>query len=207
MGPLIKSQTPFLLPYGIILLLGAYLSAVIPQADISIKINAYHNDFLDIINSFGTYLGDGFWVVFIGIGLFFYDKKLGLTIILAYAISSGLVQLLKHTVFSDYHRPMYYLSEFAGIHPVEGIELNYHNSFPSGHTTAAFSIYSVLAFYVRNPYLKFAFLLLAVFVAFTRIYLLQHFFIDTLVGSLFGFTFGALFFYLIFNKNLVLKKM
>ena len=206
MGASIKTQLPFLLPYSIFLLVGFYFSFMLSQSDISIQVNSIHNEILDSLNAFGTYLGDGFWVVFLGFCLFFYDKKLGLTIILAYAISSGLVQLLKHSVFSDYHRPMYYLSQIQGIHTVAGVEMNYHNSFPSGHTTAAFSLYSVLAFYFPKSYIKFTFLLLAIFVAFTRIYLLQHFLIDTLVGSLFGFTFGALFYYLIFDKNLILKK-
>jgi membrane-associated phospholipid phosphatase len=134
--------------------------------------------------------------------LFFLDKKLAITILLAYAISSGLVQFLKHAVFTDFHRPMHYLSEVSGIHVVDGIELNYHNSFPSGHTTAAFSFFIVFALYFKKQWIKSLFVLLAIFVAFTRVYLLQHFLIDTLVGSIIGSIFAIIFYYLIFIKDL-----
>lgn len=198
----IKAQVGLLVPYLLFLLLGAYFSVTFTQNQISLAVNSIHQPIFDSINKFGTYLGDGFFIIVMALILFFFDKKFAVTILLSYAISSGLVQTLKHTVFSDFHRPMHYLSEISGIHIVDGVEMNYHNSFPSGHTTAAFSFFIVLAFFFKEQWLKSLFVLLAIFVAFTRVYLLQHFLIDTLVGSIFGSSFAFLFYYLIFIKDL-----
>ncbi len=198
----IKAQVGFLFPYLLFLLLGAYFSLSFTQNQISLAINSIHKPFFDFLNKYGTYLGDGIFIIVIALLLFFVNKKLAITILFAYAISSGLVQLLKHTVFSDFHRPMHYLSQVAGIHVVDGVEMNYHNSFPSGHTTAAFSFFVVFALYFKQNWIKSLFVLLAIFVAFTRVYLLQHFLIDTLIGSIFGSTFAILFYYLIFIKDL-----
>ncbi len=197
----IKAQVGLLVPYLLFLLLGAYFSVTFTQNQISLAVNSFHQPILDNLNKFGTYLGDGFFIIFIAILLFFFDKKLAVTILLSYTISSALIQTLKHTIFSDFHRPMHYLSEIAGIHIVDGVEMNYHNSFPSGHTTAAFSFFITFALYFKKQWIKTVFVLIAIFVAFTRVYLLQHFLIDTLVGSIIGSIFACLFYYLIFIKD------
>jgi membrane-associated phospholipid phosphatase len=197
----IKAQVGLLVPYLLFLLLGAFFSLTFTQNQISLAINSNHQPIFDFLNKYGTYLGDGFFIIVIALILFLFDKKLALTILLSYAISSVLVQTLKHTVFSDFHRPMHYLSQISGIHLIEGVEMNYHNSFPSGHTTAAFSFFIVFALYFKEQWLKSLFVFIAIFVAFTRIYLLQHFLIDTLIGSIVGSTFAFLFYYLIFIKD------
>ncbi len=197
----IKAQVGLLVPYLLFLLLGAFFSLTFTQNQISLAINSNHQPIFDFLNKYGTYLGDGFFIIVLALILFLFDKKLAVTILLSYLISSALVQTLKHTVFSDFHRPMHYLSQISGIHLVEGVEMNYHNSFPSGHTTAAFSFFIVFALYFKEQWLKSMFVLIAIFVAITRIYLLQHFLIDTLAGSIVGSTFAFLFYYLIFIKD------
>jgi membrane-associated phospholipid phosphatase len=201
-----KSQMGFVIPYAVFLFLGTWLSLIYSQEELSILVNSSHLPTLDFITQFATHLGDGFFVVFIGILMFFYNKRLAWTILVSYALSSGLVQLLKHTIFSDFHRPMHYLSQIPGIHLVQGVEMNYHNSFPSGHTTAAFALYTCLALAVEKIYIKTAFVFVAIFVAFTRVYLLQHFLIDTMFGSVLGLMFGYLFYNLIVIKGLIIPQ-
>ncbi len=65
-------------------------------------------------------------------------------------------------------------------------------SFPSGHSATAFFIAITLFMVFRT---RIAFILAftyAVLVAISRIYLFQHFFIDTVFGAILGFSFGYL---------------
>ena len=58
-------------------------------------------------------------------------------------------------------------------------------SFPSGHTVSAFALFAFFAFLSKNKY-GFIWLIFAVLTAFSRIYLCQHFLIDTFAGSVIG---------------------
>jgi membrane-associated phospholipid phosphatase len=62
------------------------------------------------------------------------------------------------------------------------------SSFPSGHTMAAFSLYGLMALLYarRRPRIGLAFAILAILVAFSRIFLVQHFLVDTLGGAVVG---------------------
>jgi membrane-associated phospholipid phosphatase len=67
------------------------------------------------------------------------------------------------------------------------------NSFPSGHTAAAFALWSLLAFqFPKFPRLQVLFLLTAVLVGVSRVYLVQHFPADTLLGSAIGISVALL---------------
>ncbi|WDC85721.1 phosphatase PAP2 family protein [Caloramator sp. mosi_1] len=63
-------------------------------------------------------------------------------------------------------------------------------SFPSGHTTAAFSIFTTLAFFF--PYLSVLFISLALLVGLSRIYLGVHYPTDVAAGILIGSLFSYL---------------
>jgi undecaprenyl-diphosphatase len=64
------------------------------------------------------------------------------------------------------------------------------HSFPSGHTTAVFSV--VVPFLLAFPHLSFLLLPLAISVALSRIYLGLHYPSDVLAGCLLGTTVGIL---------------
>jgi membrane-associated phospholipid phosphatase len=83
-------------------------------------------------------------------------------------------------------RPSVILKDYP-LHFVDGVEMATHFSFPSGHTTFAFAFFGFLALNSTKTIFKLLYLFLAVLVALSRIYLLQHFLIDTIVGSMIGF--------------------
>ncbi len=101
-----------------------------------------------------------------------------------------LTQLLKN-YFSKY-RPSIFFSEIIAspelFEQVPGIELisSYTSSFPSGHTSAAFALYSLLAFYTKNTVFKTIWIIPAIFAGLARIYLGQHFLEDVLAGTVLG---------------------
>jgi len=173
------------------------------QLSISLWVNQYHNYFLDFICLYGTYLGDGIFIVLVCLGLFFYKPKIAIVLLLSYLLSSGLTQALKHFVFSDYNRPLFFLRDLPpnSYYSIPGAEWVLKNSFPSGHTTSAFSFFAALSLLVQEKYLKLLFLILAVFTAFTRIYLLQHFLIDTYAGSIIGTTVSYLIYLFLYQNG------
>lgn len=79
---------------------------------------------------------------------------------------------------------------------IEGVDLHSGmTSFPSGHTMSAFALYTVLALmFRRGKALDLFFLALALLVGLSRIYLVQHFLKDVIMGASVGVVLGLLIF-------------
>jgi membrane-associated phospholipid phosphatase len=86
------------------------------------------------------------------------------------------------------YRPSKYfeLYESYQLHLVEGVKLHSLQSFPSGHTATAFNLFLMMALMVKNNLLKFIFFTMAILVAYSRVYISQHFLVDITVGSVIG---------------------
>ena len=85
---------------------------------------------------------------------------------------------------------------FARVRPYDVAEVEllvaklHDYSFPSGHTLASFEVATVLM--LQNKKLGIPALVLAVIIAFSRLYLYVHYPTDVLVGVLLGVLFGYL---------------
>ena len=105
--------------------------------------------------------------------------------VIAFAVSTLISQGLKFSFqtlrpsefFKDVSYPWKYVS---------GVELHGFNSFPSGHTTSAFCIFTLWVFFAKKPMINPIFLTLAITAAYSRPYLFQHFPEDLLGGSMVG---------------------
>ncbi|RYD68900.1 MAG: phosphatase PAP2 family protein [Sphingobacteriales bacterium] len=75
------------------------------------------------------------------------------------------------------------------------------NSFPSGHTASAFCLFTLLALFVANKKYGLFFLLMALLVAYSRIYLSQHNFIDTYVGAWIGILSALVIYFYFYGAN------
>ncbi len=97
--------------------------------------------------------------------------------------------LLKEVVFGNIPRPTQLLGYKAFDHLLENSSVYKEGfSFPSGHTTTAFAVMSMFAYLSKSRLLQVFLFVLAIVAAFSRIYLQQHFFVDTYVGMIVGFT-------------------
>ncbi|MCA1759425.1 MAG: phosphatase PAP2 family protein, partial [Bacteroidales bacterium] len=68
-------------------------------------------------------------------------------------------------------------------------------SFPSGHTATAFSVFLMLALITKNRWGKLALFFGAVVVAYSRVYISQHFLVDITAGSIISVLLMVLSFY------------
>lgn len=79
-------------------------------------------------------------------------------------------------------------------------EMLYWQSFPSGHTTSAFSLFVVLALFFKSKIVAVGCFAMAVFVALSRIYLAAHFTKDVFAGMLIGVEISCVLFYFFEKK-------
>lgn len=166
------------------------------------------NPIIDAFFKYITHAGDGFVAIIIAIVVILYNVRKGIYVLITYLVSGTTTTLLKKYVY-DVDRPHsvfgFYLPN-EKITYVEGVDMLGFNSFPSGHSTSAFAIFTSLALITNNKILKFIFFLFAFLSAFSRTYLSQHWLVDITIGSIIGTT-AALLFYFIFIHLSTLQKL
>ncbi|MEA2179929.1 MAG: undecaprenyl-diphosphatase [Solirubrobacteraceae bacterium] len=103
------------------------------------------------------------------------------TATLSFALASWLNAVLKALV--DRSRP----PDAIGLEAVGGVPAS--PSFPSGHAMSAFAVASAIA--VLSPRLRWPVLAVAALIAFSRVYLGVHFWLDVLAGAVLGIAIGT----------------
>ncbi len=167
------------------------------KAEKHLEFNSFHNSFFDLFFNYFTFLGDGITALIISLLLTVINFKDALFVGISNIISALITQVLKHTLFADIVRPKKFFEGIHDLYLVPGVDNYLYNSFPSGHSTCAFSLYFALSLIVRSRILKFTFFAIALLVGYSRIYLSQHFFEDVYAGSVIGVTITLLVYYFI----------
>lgn len=148
-------------------------------------LNSYHTPYLDTVFKYITHLGNGVLpiLIFHLLLLVRYSWALGLGV--SSLVMGVVVQTLKRSVFAGDHRPAMFFQD-GGLPAIDGVELMLHHSFPSGHSATAFCTFLMFAFFVKRKWSTYLFAGLALSVAFSRVYISQHFVQDTVAGSWIG---------------------
>lgn len=178
----------FLTIWAISFTLGALLHLFIDFVEIHLFINHYYTNFFDFFFKYITLLGDGRMFIPLLIFALFTKYRDAVNWTIFILISTIIGQTLKRTL--GFPRPYHYFTELlpSYLHYVDGVKMHAHNSFPSGHSITIF----VLATYVSYRYFpnklwaQLIILFVAGMVAFSRVYLSQHFLHDTLAGGFIG---------------------
>lgn len=147
----------------------------------------YRSSFLDgitlLLSGVGTY-----GIIWIIASFWFYVKEemeddhwFFLPIVLALGSSLLLVELILKPLISRI-RP----SDALGL--LVGETAAYGHSFPSGHATLAFAGATVLAAW--EPKLSIVYYILAILIAWARIYLGVHYPFDIIAGAILGYSIG-----------------
>ena len=145
-------------------------------------IQEWHTPWLDILMTQITSLGNkGFiWIVWAIICLLFpKTRKIGILMLLSLVLMQSFGNILLKPMIAR-ERPCWIDS-----HVVLLITEPKDYSFPSGHTAASFAVATILR-YMKAPFYRLG-MILAVMIAFSRLYLFVHFPTDVLGGILLGF--------------------
>jgi membrane-associated phospholipid phosphatase len=203
MKSLYLDNKAFLIPWFIMIFIISGILFRYDKIDIQIFINSNNSHLSDFFFKYWTWLGDGITVTLIALSLLFIKYRYALITGTSLIITGLTIQAAKHLFFSGSYRPLLYFKiHYQGaynLHTVAGAEPASFFSFPSGHTAAAFALFFSLSIFVKKKFLKFLFLIAAVLVGYSRIYLSWHFLSDALAGSVAGVLITAVS-YLIINK-------
>jgi membrane-associated phospholipid phosphatase len=153
-------------------------------------INTHNTPFTDVLMYYATDLGEGLIITVIMILMLGFSALrnwwFALSALLCNLLPALLTQIVKHATVAP--RPLKYFGEPAWVHIEPSWPHLYSQSFPSGHTTGAFSMFCFLSLLLpaRYKYFGFIFFLMALLVGYSRIYLAAHFLEDVYAGSLIG---------------------
>jgi membrane-associated phospholipid phosphatase len=191
--------------FGIFILfevVGWFFVGSTERLDQLLLINGANNAFADILFQGLTAIAEVVLPILLLVYLIRFQKAYALPYLYAYALSTGLIQLLKHFVFTSFLRPIAYFAQ-SGVkwHLVEDLPIHSYNSMPSGHTGAAFFMFFWVALLLKRFHWGIIAGILAVGVAYSRVYLFQHFPVDTLVGAVIGVGSSALFYTIHYAKS------
>ncbi|TAG55826.1 MAG: phosphatase PAP2 family protein [Cytophagales bacterium] len=177
--------------YVLFLITGASLLYNFKQPEIELAINGFNSTYSDYFFKYITFFGDGIFYTAVCLIICIFDWKKGIVAGFIGAFQGLIVQGLKYFVFAEAPRPMHTFEvnpPNITPHLVDGVQVHAFGSFPSGHTATAFAlaICIIFVFTSHKPLLSLLLFLTAALVGYSRIYLLQHFFIDVYMGSIIG---------------------
>ena len=180
----------FQLPFLLWMIGGGILLAMYNAEQLFSAVNTRHTSLLDAVMYRITYLGDGIPMAVILLLVFlipgFRNWWFLLSAVLCTVMPALVTQLLKE-VF-DAPRPMTVFKGETWLHMLTHWDMLYERSFPSGHTTGAFSLFCFLSLLLPRHWAWAGLLcfIMALLVGYSRMYLAAHFFRDVYVGSLIG---------------------
>ena len=136
-----------------------------------------HNSFFNHFFSFFSFHGASvaIWLAFF-IFLIIFEEKRDLKFIIYFLVSITITFLLVHFGLKNiFHR----------LRPLTKYSCPTDFSFPSGHASFSFAAAAILAFYDKKR--RWGYYLIATIIAYSRIYLQCHYFLDVFGGALVGY--------------------
>lgn len=162
---------------------------------------AFRGPKLNLFFRLFTQATEGFALLFCFGILLFIRLRYSLLFVVGTALSLAISQGLK--LFFQFPRPQPYFLYFRGqlLAAIEHLpqKTSWVSSFPSGHSMVSACLFGLLGLWSPRPIQQIFFAFLALGVAFSRVYLGQHFLQDVLTGAAWGTLLAALIHY--FSQN------
>lgn len=180
------SANRYIFYYSVVAVISGLAILFTEKGHLELLVNSYHHSFFDKFFILITFFGDG--IVLIPIILLLNLKRFSYAIFIGWTalVHMLIVFLGKNLVLKGIPRPAEFLKD-VGFYQIPGFEYHHWNSFPSGHTATAFAMTCGLAFiFSKNRTLQLTLLFIGCLIGFSRVYLMQHFFLDVWAGSVVG---------------------
>ncbi len=190
---------PLLYPYLFLLGFCILLMFIFTKEELYFDINHYHTVFADVFFTNVTQLGASTGCIVISLIVILINFRKGFLLSTSYVLTFAVSQTLKNLIKAP--RPhLFFAKKLSGIYLVKGVVMLDTNSFPSGHSVSAFTAALVLTYIVPKKWWAPLMLLLAVLVAYSRMYLSEHFLQDVTAGSALGVFVSAFWVYWLDQK-------
>jgi undecaprenyl-diphosphatase len=186
-----KRLKVFLITQSVFLIVGLVMLALWGYEQSFLYLNHLRLPWLDRLMPHYTHLGDGFIITTLLImSLIAKDRAMVLSVIVAMLIIAALLPILKQLIFAGWMRP-------AKTFPADqffflSLGQERYFSFPSGHSAAAAAMTSLICIAAekQKAWWGMVWALLAVSIAWSRIYIGAHFLGDTVAGLMLGLLVG-----------------
>jgi membrane-associated phospholipid phosphatase len=170
---------------GTVLLIILLAAIFMPKGDDVLLINGHHHEILDRFFTFATYGGDGMVFLPVVVILLFVRFSYALVAISGWIGHGMICSVMKRLLFPTMLRPAGTLDHDL-LYFVPGVDVHNSYSFPSGHTATAFCLAILVSLMLRKRFAFVVMIALAIIVAYSRVYLLQHFLVDVAAGAVIG---------------------
>ncbi len=181
----------FFLPISLYTLLFFLLKLEHSKLNLHIFINQKVHPGPDLLFVFLSKTVEGFFIIGLLITSYFVEKKMIIKLIIMFALYGLLTLFFKRIVFADMMRPSFFFG-IDDIVFVENVKLHQRYSFPSGHSAEVFALGMFAINIFRKVWAYVFFGIFCTLVAFSRVYLSQHFIEDTVAGAWLGIICGLL---------------
>ena len=181
----------FVIGACVVLGIGGIASLIGHKSDFLIWFSGERITFFDYFFYYITKAGEPFGFILVGILLLFSSWKKTFLITFIGGVVTVVTYYLK--MFFQHERPADFLKSIDWSGPTHVLDYQMligHTSFPSGHSMAAWALFTFLAASMNNRWISIASLLLASAVSLSRIYLMAHFLQDVVVGGIVGVGIG-----------------
>lgn len=180
-----KKINPLLYLYLILLSVCILLMLIFSKEELYFAINHRHTVFTDVFFENLTLFGASTGCIVIVLITFLINYKTGFLLASSYIITFIISQTIKHLVKAP--RPhLFFSKKIHDIYLIKGVVMLDTNSFPSGHSVSAFTAAVIFTYVAKNKSWGYLWLLLAVLIAYSRMYLSEHFLLDVTAGSALG---------------------
>lgn len=167
---------------GAVLLIGA--SAYFSRNTVFLFFNNDGGAIADQFFKWATWGAEGWvWIPYF-IVVFGWFKKNAKFILMNFLLSTIITQIPKNFIWEAVSRPIASGIPVGEIHTVPGVVMHSWNSFPSGHTATAFTLFLLTTYLFPTKWVFGIGMIYAIICAYSRVYLGQHFPMDLGGGML-----------------------
>jgi|TARA_X000000950_G_C13619490_1_gene538797 membrane-associated phospholipid phosphatase len=162
---------------------------------VELSFNLFTNPSLYHLFKVITFVGDGLFAIPTTLYIIYLSKKNNLSLkrelthfLFTFAIMGIGIFFLKEYVFTSVPRPISFFNPLPAEWDPKQFSLTFHKfrSFPSGHSAAAAVYGFFIMRYFKSISIKTLIFISVLIVAYSRVFLFQHFVVDTYFGVFFG---------------------
>lgn len=191
--------------YMFFFLLSVFFITFFNKHSLHLDMNRMHTNFLDQFFKYSTFLGDGIMFGVLVVVFFFIKRRMALVFLTSGVFTLLVIGIFKKVIFKGFARPAASIG-VENLHLVDGVKMAFWNTFPSGHTTTAFAIFTILCLSSSKCRSQVVWVSLAIIAGISRVYLSQHYWIDIFVGSVLGIGIGFISMHLFYKKQMLTNK-